>query len=42
MVDCGHTTVQQVVAAAGYWRHTKDLPKDYASDFRRLFKRRPP
>lgn len=42
MVDCGHATVEQVISAAGYWRYARDLPKDYESDFRRLFRRRPP
>jgi predicted nuclease of predicted toxin-antitoxin system len=42
MLDCGHVTMQQVVAAAGYWRYTRDLPRDYDADFRRLFRRRPP
>ena len=42
MVDCGHATMEQVIAAAGYWRYAKDLPKDYDKDFRRLFRKRPP
>jgi len=42
MMDCDHATLEQVISAAGYWRYSKDLPKDYASDFERLFGRRPP
>jgi len=42
MVDCGHATMEQVIAAAGYWRYGRDLPKDYETDFRRLFRKRPP
>jgi hypothetical protein len=42
MVDCGHATMTQVMSAAGYWRYSGDLPKDYDKDFRRLFRKRPP
>lgn len=42
MVDCGHATMEQVIAVAGYWRYGRDLPKDYDADFRRLFRKRPP
>ncbi|MCH7869609.1 MAG: DNA-binding protein [Myxococcales bacterium] len=42
MLDCNHATMQQVIAAAGYWRYAQDLPKDYEADFRRLFRKRPP
>jgi hypothetical protein len=42
MVDCGHATLAQVLAAAGYWRYARDLPKDYAKDFRRFFRKQPP
>ncbi len=42
MVDCNHATIEQVVAAAGYWRYARDLPRDYEADFRRLFHKRPP
>jgi len=42
MLDCGHTTLEKVRAAAGYWRWANDLPKDYARDFRRLFDEEPP
>lgn len=42
MVDCNHATTKQVISAAGYWRYSRDLPKDYEKDFRRLFRKRPP
>lgn len=42
MLDCGHATIEQVVAVAGYWRYANDLPKDYDTDFRRLFRKPSP
>lgn len=42
MVDCNHATIQQVIAAAEYWRYASDQPKDYEADFRRLFHECPP
>jgi hypothetical protein len=37
MLDCSHIKIEQVRAIAGYWFHMADCPKNFKSDYKRIF-----
>ncbi len=42
MLDCGHIDMTKVRSVASYWSYIDDRPKNYARDFRRLFREEAP
>lgn len=42
MFDSGHIDMAKVRAVAGYWVHIADCPKDFKSDYKRIFSEDPP
>jgi hypothetical protein len=42
MLDCGHIEMATVRQIAAYWTYEDDRPKSFTTDFRKLFKERPP
>ncbi len=37
MLDCGHIDMDKIRGIAGYWAYLNDTPKDFRSDYKRLF-----
>lgn len=42
MLECEHVEMSKIREIAGYWRYLNDCPKDFASDYRKLFGENPP
>lgn len=42
MLDCGHIEMATVKQIAAYWIYEEDRPKSFTTDYRKLFKERPP
>jgi hypothetical protein len=42
MLDCGHIEMATVRQTAAYWIYEDDRPKSFTTDYRKLFKERPP
>ncbi len=42
MLDCQHIDIAMVRQIAAYWIYENDRPKSFSSDYRKLFKERPP
>jgi len=42
MLDCAHIDLKQVRRVVAYWGYVDDYPKDFTTDYRRLFGEAPP
>ena len=42
MLEAGHVDIAKVRQTAAYWRHERDLPANFAREYRRLFGELPP
>ncbi|MGE0525663.1 MAG: hypothetical protein AB7G93_11345 [Bdellovibrionales bacterium] len=42
MLDVGHITMEKVRAVAAYWISMADCPKDFKSDYEKIFGEKPP
>jgi predicted nuclease of predicted toxin-antitoxin system len=42
MLDCRHIGIEMVRQIAAYWTYENDRPKSFTTDYRSLFKERPP
>lgn len=42
MLDCNHIDMNKVREVAGYWIYLNDRPKDFKTDYTKLFKENPP
>lgn len=42
MLDCGHVDMPRVRQIAAYWSYEKDLPRNFAKDYKKLFGENPP
>lgn len=42
MLDCGHIDMNKVRQITSYWSYISDFPKNYASDYKKLFSESPP
>jgi hypothetical protein len=42
MIDCNHIDKAKVREIAEYWVYSKDIPKSFKVDFKKLFEKEPP